>query len=213
MQRLPSPAFAAPILLVLSSCALLRPLAPDAGRVENGVYRNGYFGFTLPLPKGAIIKGPRDYEEIARTGARAVLDPADRDPKMDLPREFARAALLLFDLAPTTREADDEVFVTIAAVKVSPEDGMKDSADCLSQTIEEMTRGPARVEPKGPPYKIGVGGGELDAQDALADVGGSRIRITLSGRFLRGHEFILTGSYFNDAGRERFLAIARSLRF
>jgi hypothetical protein len=200
------------LLLLSSGCAGNRPITLDAGTVDKGVYRNGYFGFSMPIPAGAEITSKAETNEFVSQGVKTVLDPK-LDPKIVEEAKAGLTTLLFFYVKATARKADDSVMVTVSAVKITPDMGFENPDDYVRQMTDMLKSGPAKAQPQGPAYSAQVGGRRFAAQDCSMSISGEPARITMMSAFMRGYAFILSTTYSNDAGRKRAQDVVSSARF
>jgi len=122
---------------------------PDAGSINDSVYRNTYFGFTYKLPLAWV----------------------DRTPDMQADSDAAKGLVLLaiFERPPEAQGETVNSAVIIAAEPVASSPGLKSAADYFGPLTELTTAKGFKVVST--PYKFALGGRPSVRGDFSKDLG------------------------------------------
>lgn len=199
-------------LFLTAGCSAHRPKIPDIGSVDKGIYRNDYFDFTLPIPKGAEISSTAEVDAYMKESVKVIVDP-----KLVLAvteaMKSALSKMLLFYVPPTPQKNDDRLVISIGAEKIPAEMAGKDSAAYIRAAIKFAIGGSSKFETTGPPYTVRIGRGDFAAQDSAMTVSDDRNLGTLLAAFRHDYTLHITINYNNDAGRIRALEILKTASF
>jgi hypothetical protein len=116
-------------------------VAPDAGSVSDGVYRNGFLGFSYKIPFGWVVR----TEEM------------QEDPPVDPSK--AQVLLAVFERPPEAPSETPNSVVVIAAESISSYPGLKNAADYFGPLKEVTTARGFKVVNE--PYEFSIGARQL----------------------------------------------------
>lgn len=136
--------------------------SPSTGAINNGVYRNSFFGFSCKIPEGWVLR----TEEM---NSQNVPGGADATAKSTKDSNSGRVLLAAFSRPPQAQGEDVNSSILIAAESVTAYPGLKEAAQYFGPVTEvAKAQGFEVVEE---PYELTVGTQTLVRGDFQKDVG------------------------------------------
>ncbi len=111
----------------------------DYGKIENGVYRNEYFKFTIPVPESWELQSKEQIEEIRKRG-REIVAERNKDLAERVRASEVRSATLLtiFRYPPDSAQEGFNPSLILLAENIKGGKNIKKGADYLEQAKSHM---------------------------------------------------------------------------
>ncbi|MFY9909593.1 MAG: hypothetical protein WCF22_07280 [Candidatus Sulfotelmatobacter sp.] len=161
-----------------SSSSSISPKAADnssvsAGAINNGVYRNSFFGFACKIPAGWVLRTDEmnTQDRQANPARPEETNRADRTAEAGCPHTetCGRVLLAAFSRPPQAQGEDVNSSILIAAESVTAYPGLKDAAQYFGPVTEVAKAQGFEVDEE--PYELTVGTKNLVRGDFEKDVG------------------------------------------
>lgn len=131
------------LLLLLSACGDDRAtLSPDDAVIENGVYHNRYFGFTVALPADWVVASERANAAMMKRGTESV--SGEDDSKREQIEAAVRNAYNLVTVSRFPASTRGKTNPTLAAIaeRIPHSESIETGQDYLKLLDATLTGGP-----------------------------------------------------------------------
>ncbi|MBS4057586.1 MAG: hypothetical protein KGZ82_09755 [Bacteroidales bacterium] len=201
------------LLLSLVSCSQ-KPAAFDYGKVENGVYLNSYFDFSMQLPEGWAVQSRDQMENIANTGKK-MLSGNDTNLEAVLSAAEVNVANLL---AVFEKEMGSPVEynpnIMIVAENLQHAPGIKSGFDYLYQSRKLLMQGQFQYDYLSENFElVEFDGVEFYRMDARVNFTDLEIKQHYYATVRNGFSFNVIISYVSDAQKTVLFESLGSMRF
>ncbi len=184
----------------------------DYGRVENGVYQNAYFGFTIQLPVDWVVQSREQTENLASTGKKLVAGD-DENLKAVMKASEVNIANLLavfqYELGSPV-EYNPNVMIVAENIKNVP--GIKKGSDYLFQARRLLQQGQFKYDYLSETFdNEKINGTEFYKMDAHLNYAGLEIKQMYYSTVLKGFSFNVIVSYVSDEQKKILLESLNSI--
>lgn len=185
-----------PRVTIQTDPQLVNPL--DTSKLEGDSYSNGFFGFSVTLPKGWVVLGADENKKIMEAGKGLIEEGASERKKQGLEAAAARTYFLITaSKYPKGAAAADFNAVFLCIAERVPTAVIKTGADYIS-TMQRTLEGSAAKAEFGPLRTQKVGGADFTVADIRTTVGPAVTAQRFYVRIMKGHALLLTYTYFDD---------------
>lgn len=200
MRKIPFIAVIGLVALIAAGCGRKQQKESVRGTVENGVYRNGFFGFTMEIPGGMYVMPRAEIDSLeAVMGSMVGLGGGDT------------ADLLLFVSAKDPSAADSlfNYNITVTSEKVSGAKEVNSNERYMSQVIKTLQRGAASEGGEMPVGRATFGGREF----MKLTLGQYGVTQDIYARLHDGYALLIIGSYDGPEQRDAIARVLATIAF
>jgi len=199
-------------LLLIAGCKQT-PKNFDYGKIENGVYRNNYFDFEIPVPANWVVQNREQVQELQKTGEELIA-AGNKELGAKVKAAEITTAILLTVFKNKTDAATDK-FNSSFIILVENLGGMpiKKGSEYLAHTKEIMQQSNMSYQ-FSPDYSTEkIGNKEFDRMDVSLD--GQPEKVRQSYYSMIGKDFALSIiiSYVNDQQKAELKDIISKIKF
>ena len=184
-----------------AACASVGPQRLDGGRIERSVYRNDYFGFSLPVPESATVESSAQNAKMFEEGLASTAPVS------------AGLPLLALRLRESLPNALDGAVIACAVEKLPPGAAIKDGFEYLDGTRAMMDAQRIRFKIKTPAHPVSIGGEGFTAERYEVQSGGTVLQSELAVSLRRGYAFVVSVTFESEEGFSRARDVLRSAAF
>ena len=186
---------------------------PDVGGIENGIYTNRFFGFSLLLPADWAV-ADEDTEAIMWDAGQLAVSQEDPalSSTVDGAKERSHQLLTLTRFRPdTVREFNPNLMITAERITHLP--GIQDGNDYLLHTARLLVGSPLEYTVKRPAEPVDVGGHEFYRAEFRLNAAPMTIEQVHYATIDRGYALTIVLSASTPADVERLDAIVGAILF
>lgn len=186
----------------------------DYGHVDNGVYQNDYFGFSIKLPEDWVVQSKEQTDNIVNKG-KDLLAGDDENLKAMIKASEINVANLLavfqYELGSAV-EYNSNMAIVAENVKNAP--GLKDGKDYLFQARRVILHGQFKYDYLSEEFeKEEINGMVFYKMDAHLNYMGLEIRQVYYSTVLKGFSLNLIISYVSDEQKSALLSSIKTMNF
>jgi hypothetical protein len=186
----------------------------DYGRVEDGIYFNNYFNFTIDLPAGWVVQSQEQTQKIADMGKNLV---AGDDEKLKAAIEATEVntanllAVFQYELGAAV-QYNPNFMIVAENIKNSP--GVKNGSDYLFHSKKLLSQGQFKYDYLSENFENEkISGKEFYKMDAQLNYMGLEIKQVFYSTVLKGFSFNIIVSYVSDEQKEVLTEAINTMSF
>ncbi len=198
--------------VLLAGCEKKATEEVDFGSITNSVYRNQYFGLTVPIPPNWSVQDQEAQRRLQQVGINAIAGEGN------LKRLLKASELQTINLFgafkhPLGTPGDFNASVMGAAEKVRQLPGIKRGSDYLANAKKVLQAGQLEVSFPNDFYTRKIGNLDFDVLDAEMLVGKLRVKQKYCSTIRKGYALNLIISYMSDEDLELLQKILDGVTF
>ncbi len=203
------------IVMMTSSCKSKSQLDDfDYGQVENGIYQNEYFGFSMTLPVDWVVQSQEQRENIVNTGKKMVAGDDENIKSAMKASEVNSANLLAVFQYELGAPVDQNPNVMIIAESVKNAPGIKNGSDYLFQARRMLQQGHFKYDYISEEFEREIFNDiEFYRMDTRINHMGLEVKQEYYSTVLKGFGFNVIISYITDEQKEILLNSLQSMIF
>lgn len=205
------------LLLLFGACAprvTVKTASPDLGVIEGGVYREEFFGLSMPIP-GDWEFEPR--EALNRMLGQAKTFLPGKGQEADQVRDVMDAAMKqMTPLAAAGRKVAADApmaLVLVAAMRLPPSEADAPLDKALEDGVAMMQAGGVKVKALMAPHAVSVGGQRAYAMEYGLEMPDGVLRETAHVMSRKGFAVYVFELYESDAGRDLCQGVLDKISF
>lgn len=185
----------------------------DAGVIEDGLYRNQYFDFSLKLPEGWHVQSEIIYKKVLKKGSR-VMAGDDKALKASIDDRI-KNFVMLFTLSEYLLGAPVEFNPTIIALidNVSEWPGIKKPEDYLFHVKRTTSMGQLNYEFSGESETVNISGQDFGMMPVILHLGKIQVKQKMYALLKDGYVLLITTAYVNEQQGAVMDELVRSIQF
>lgn len=202
--------FAMVLLMLVTACGGSSAKKIDLGSMDNGTYKNDYFGITLKLPEKWQVQDTAVMNQVAQAGKDAI---AGNDQKKKAQLDLAEQQVLhLFMVSklPMSEPVNSSVIST--AEKLNKLQGVKTGKDYLEASIKLLKDTKL-------PYEFGqitdtkLGGKEFSLLEAKLKTNAATLTQRYYAAIINGYAFNIVVTFTDEESKAEIEKVIASVKF
>ena len=183
----------------------------DFGTVENSVYRNKYFAFTMTLPSDWSIQDEESRRQIMNTGAKALAgDDKNLSAALDV-SELQTANLLTAFKHPPGSKVSINSSIACVAERVSQEPSIAIGKDYLFHSRKVLEASRVNVSFAKELSTETFGGRDFDVMHVKMSLGGKTVQQAYYATIIKGYALVFVTSFATEEDKATLKSILNSL--
>ncbi|MEO7297830.1 MAG: hypothetical protein ABI042_04560 [Verrucomicrobiota bacterium] len=170
----------------------------DFGTVNNSVYQNKYFAFTMPLPGGWSVQDQEAQQRLNNMGGKLL---AGDDKNLKAVIKAAELKTVNLFAVFKSRLGSPVPFnpsIMAMAEKVRDFPGIKSGKDYLFQVKQGLEAGQIKVSISEDILSQKLGGVDFDVMEAEMTIGGRTVQQNYYSTVMKGYALVLVSSFADD---------------
>ena len=199
-------------LFMIVACGKKKPDKPEFGTVEDGIYKNKYFGMTATIPEGWHVAGRESIKKM-QDQAKEITAGDDEGLKATLDAaELTSVQLLSIFKHPPGTPVDFNPNLQATAEKVDLP-GVKKGRDYLFHAKNLMKRNQIPFEFPNEIYSKNIGGVEFDVLEAEIRAGNLVVYQKYFAVMAKGYALSMVISFASDEGEAELTDFLNTFQF
>ena len=200
-------------LAMLAACAPSASVKPDYGSVSGSVYRNQFFGFSIPIPGGFRAQ---DGEAVARELEAKRLELAASNPKLAAAvAESRKNTTVLLSLSPSMADPAEEnqAILMIGAERLPAGHEVEDAKAYLEKTKDVLRGSGVAIADQAAARAETIGGVPFTAQEISVRTAAGPTLQSLRVALMRGYAFFISITYMSEKALAKSGEILKAAKF
>lgn len=185
----------------------------DAAVIEDGVYKNGYFAFTMQIPSGWEILSQETKAELQRVG-KEVLVGDDKNLKAAISAAEKNVfQLLSISRYPLGTPGKQNIVFTSGAEKVSALPGIKNGSDYLMNVKALLKFSSMEVHLNKEIYVQKIDGIDFAVLDVSMNINNNEVKQLLYATIIKGYAYYFNYTYITPQDLQFLKQIVSTMKF